>query len=212
MSRYSTDTAWRRMALVGALTACLAACSGGAKRTEATGEEPVYPADATARYARALGFMDAGDDARAIAELEQITSAYPEYAGPHVNLGIIHQRNGRPDAAMSALQRALEVCSSCAAAYNQLGILQRQQGRFADAEQAYLAAIEADPEYALAYFNLGVLYDLYRGRPDLALQYYEAYQARRRPAAEDRKDIVDTWIIDLQRRVGEPQKTAEVTG
>jgi tetratricopeptide (TPR) repeat protein len=186
-------------------------CGGGARLDRhAADSEAAYPADATSRYARALGYMDAGDDARAVAEFERIIATYPEYAGPHVNLGIIHERNGRPDAALSALQRAVEICSGCAAAYNQLGILQRRQGRFGEAEQAYLAAIESDPGYALAYFNLGVLYDLYQGRPELALQYYEAYQSRRRPVAEDQRDAVDNWIIDLRRRVGEPQKAAGV--
>jgi len=199
------------------LTLALAACGGSKPATRvavegvpAEGVVVDYPSEATSRYERALGYMDAGDDARAVAEFERVIEAYPDFAGPYVNLGIIHDRNGRPDAALLALQRAVEVCSGCAAAYNQLGILQRQQGRFQDAEQSYLAAIASNPEYALAYFNLGVLYDLYQGRPGLALQNYEAYKARRRPEAFEQKDVVDTWIIDLRRRVGAPQKTAEV--
>lgn len=200
-------------ALPGAiLIVTLAACGGSKVAKIEDGEQAPtieYPSEASQQYARALGFMDAGDDARAIAEFERVINAYPEYAGPHVNLGIIHRRNGRPDAAMLALQRAVTICSGCAAAYNQLGILEREQGRFGEAEQAYLAAIAADSNYALAYFNLGVLYDLYQGREELALQYYEAYRARRRPLATDKKDIVDKWIIDLRRRVGEPQKAAE---
>lgn len=202
-----------RATIFALLASLLVACGGSKVATRADGEQAVvdYPTDATSRYARALGFMDAGDDARAITEFERVIDAYPDYAGPHVNLGIIHRRNGRPDAAMLALQRAVEICTGCAAAYNQLGILEREQGRFDDAEQAYLAAIEADPGYPLAYFNLGVLYDLYQGRPDLALQYYESYKLRRRPDATEQKDVVDKWIIDLRRRVGEPPKAAEAT-
>ena len=109
---------------------------------------------------------------------------------------------------MLALRRAVELCSGCAAAYNQLGIQQREEGRFAEAEQSYLAAIAANPDYALAYYNLGVLYGLYQGRPDLALQYYEAYKERRRPEAVEQNDVVDKWIIDLRRRVGEPGQAA----
>lgn len=210
MSRRSTRHGWPRILLLASLGAGLGACGGGTtvSRTDAP-EEAVYPAEATSRYARALGFMDAGDDARAVAEFERVIESYPDYAGPHVNLGIIHRRNDRPDAAMLALERAVALCSGCAVAYNQLGIQQREQGRFAEAEQSYLAAIEANPDYALAYFNLGVLYDLYQGRPDLALQYYEAYRQRRRPEAIEQNDVVDKWIIDLRRRVGEPGKAAE---
>ena len=191
----------------------LAACGGSLPRAEVTPNAVAaqYPAAVTSRYARALGYMDAGDDEHAVQEFEHVIEGYPEYAGPYINLGIIHQRNSRPDAAMLALQRAITVCSDCAAAYNQLGIVQRERGEFAAAEKSYLAAIAADSGYALAYFNLGVLYDLYQDRPDLALQYYESFTERRRPEAVENKDVVDKWIIDLRRRTGEPQRAASMS-
>jgi tetratricopeptide (TPR) repeat protein len=198
-----------RIALLVCAACWLSACAGPGSRVS-DDVNAAFPADAKSRYARALGLMDAGKDDRAIAEFERVIVDYPDYAGPYVNLGIIHGRNDRPDAAMLALTRAVEVCSGCAAAWNQLGIAHRRHGRFEEAEMAYLAAIDANRDYALAYFNLGVLYDLYLGRPDLALANYEAYRARKRPAAADKKDVVDTWIIDLRRRVGGPQKAAEV--
>ena len=193
-----------------ALLILLAACGSigmpGSRQADDT--ESAYPAAATNSFARALGYMDAGDDIRAIQELESLLAEYPEFAGPSVNLGIIHGRNGRPDAAEEALRRAVGVCSSCASAYNQLGILQREQGRFSEAEQSYLNAIAADPEYALAYFNLAVLYDLYQGRSELALRYYQDY-LQRQPDAKG-NDMVNKWIIDLQRRVAKPERAAGV--
>ena len=45
----------------------LAGCGGGTKVVQEAGDAPApieYPSDATTRYARALGFMDAGDDRR----------------------------------------------------------------------------------------------------------------------------------------------------
>jgi tetratricopeptide (TPR) repeat protein len=109
---------------------------------------------------------------------------------------------------MAALERAIKVCRTCAAANNQLGIFQRQQGRFDDAEASYLRAISADPGYRLAYFNLGVLHDLYTGRPDLALEYYRSY-LERESEPESRK-LVEMWVTDLQRRIGKAQRTAQV--
>lgn len=169
-----------------------------------------YPATVMNRYARALGYMDAGNDSRAQHELEAFGETYPGYAGAQVNLGIIYDRRGRPDAAEAAFRRAVRVCAKCASAYNHLGISQRHKGLFDEAEQSYLLAIEADANYALAYYNLGVLYDLYRGRPDLALQYYEAYVERE----SDTADIEDVhkWIIDLKRRVNAPQRAAQSGG
>lgn len=169
-----------------------------------------YSSAVTNRYARALGYMDAGNDSRAQREFEAFGEAYPDYAGAHVNLGIIYDRNGRPDAAEAAFRRAVSVCAECASAYNHLGITQRHKGLFDEAEQSYLSAIEANPDYALAYYNLGVLYDLYRGRPDLALQYYEAYVERATEAAD--VEDVSKWIIDLRRRAGKPQRSAQSGG
>ena len=198
-----------RLLLLVAASITLAACGGRSVQTLEPEDGVVeYPAPATNSYARALGYMDAGEDSRAVQELEKLRSEYPEYGGPSVNLGIIHGRNGRPDAAEEAFRRAVEVCTSCASAYNELGILQRQQGRFEEAEQSYLHAIEADPEYALAYFNLGLLYDLYQRRSELALQYYEDY-LERAPDAKD-ADTVRKWIVDLQRRIGQPEKTVSL--
>ena len=127
MSRRSTDKGLARMPLLALLAAVLIGCGGGKIVQEDDGLALEYPVDATTRYSRALGFMDAGDDARATIEFEKLIETYPDYSGPYVNLGIIHNRNGRPDAAMVALQRAVEICSGCAAAYNQLGGQQSQE-------------------------------------------------------------------------------------
>ena len=188
------------------LGGCGMAGKGG--QSELSGEK--FSSTVTNRYAKALGYMDAGNDSRAQRELEAFGEAYPDYAGAQVNLGIIYGRSGRPDAAEAAFRRAVTVCAECASAYNHLGITQRYKGLFDDAEKSYLLAIEADPNYTLAYYNLGVLYDLYRGRPDLALQYYEAYVERETDAAD--LEDVRKWIIDLRRRVGEPQRAAQTGG
>ena len=185
----------------------LGGCVSTGKVDTGAGE---YSSTVTNRYARALGYMDAGNDSRAQSELEAFGESYPGFAGAQVNLGIIYGRSGRPDAAEAAFRRAVTVCSECASAYNHLGITQRQKGSFDDAEKSYLLAIKSDPQYGLAYYNLGVLYDLYRGRPDLALQYYEAYVEREADAAE--AEIVRKWIIDLRRRVGEPRRAANSGG
>jgi Tfp pilus assembly protein PilF len=213
MSPVLTDrraSGMKRLTLSALISLLIGGCGSLVPQAEDVGK--AYPAATTTRYAKALEFMDAGDDTRAVIEFEEFRSRYPDYSGPSVNLGIIHGRNGRPDAAMAAFQRALSNCTACAVAYNQMGILQRRQGEFASAEASYQKAIAADPGYALAYYNLGVLYDLYQGRLDLALKYYQGYVQHR--ADESTGDAVDKWIIDLQRRVGktEPGSAPEASG
>lgn len=206
MSPYSISRCATIVVALFLLNGCATTGSKSNSATSAGGES--YPAAATNKYSRALGFMDSGNDAKAVDEFESFGTQYPEYSGALVNLGILYGRNGRPDAAMAALERAIKICRTCAAANNQMGILQRQQGRFEDAEASYLRAISADPGYSLAYFNLGVLYDLYNGRPDLAVEYYQGY-LERETDPESRK-LVEMWIADLQRRLGATRRAARV--
>ena len=128
----------------------------------------------------------------------KLTLAYPDYAGPHVNLAIVFMATERDADAQAALNTALSLNPQHAQAHNQLGILARRQGRFADAEQAYEAALVADPNYALAHYNLGVLLDLYLHRAADALAHYEAYQA----LLPEPDKTVAKWIVDLRRRLG----------
>ncbi|MGI9330725.1 MAG: tetratricopeptide repeat protein [Gammaproteobacteria bacterium] len=175
--------------------------------TPATGEEAVqeFPADASDRYARALGYMDAGDDGQAAAAFRALATDYPDYAGPLVNLAIIESRAGNTADGIALLENAVVICTHCAPAWNQLGILLRRQGQFAEAEKSYQQALNLDPDYALAHYNLGVLYDLYQQQPAFAVQHYERYVALN----DDDTVLVDKWITDLRRRIGEPAQAAQ---
>lgn len=173
------------------------------------GDDPLeesIPAAATQAYDRALAAMLAGDKTEAELELEQLTLGFPDYPGPYVNLAILYRSSGRTSDAQEALDRALALAPGHPAANNQLGILHRTEGRFVAAEEAYLRAIEADPEYALAYYNLGVLLDLYLKRPAEALENYQRYQELQ----VEPNEMVGRWIIDLTRRVGATNSTAQV--
>jgi tetratricopeptide (TPR) repeat protein len=195
-----------------ALTIALGGCAGSAPtqvaETEGPGE-PVFPADAMERYARALGLMDAGNDAQAADEFRTLAADYPDYAGPLINLAILEARMGNIEAGVNLLSNAVVICETCAPAWNQLGILYRRQGRFSDAEAAYLKALAEDPNYALAHYNLGVLYDLYQQQPATAVEYYERYVAL---SADGEMTPVDMWIADLRRRIGAPAQTAKAEG
>jgi len=176
----------------------LAGCAAVSGPAGVDRDTPAYPRDAMRRYERGLGYMQAGADLRATEIFSALTDDYPGYAGPLVNLGIIHRRNGAADEAGTVLAKAVSVCTDCAAAWNELGILQRQTGLFESAEQSYLRAIEADPAYSLAYLNLGVLYELYQRRLPQALEYYEKFIAT--SGDERRVEEVRKWIADLKRR------------
>ena len=181
----------------------------GSSEQEAGGEPVearVIPPNVQTLYEQAVASMAAGDDMDASLRFQEFLLQYPDYSGAHVNLAIIHARNGDDVAVEASITDALILDPLQPQALNQLGLLLRRQGKFEAAENAYLKAVEADPDYALAHYNLGVLYDLYLQRLDAALHHYERYQEI---AGEDK--LVMRWIADLKRRVTASQRSANVT-
>lgn len=164
------------------------------------------PPRAMTLFEQAVAIMSTGDIVEAQFRFQEFLLQYPDYPGAHVNLAIIHARNGNDRAAQGSITDALIIDPEHPAALNQLGMLLRRQGKFLDAESAYMKAVTANPEYALAHYNLGVLNELYLRRFDVALLHFEYYQLL---TIEDKQ--VEKWITDLKRRVQVNQRTANVT-
>lgn len=149
-------------------------------------------------YARAMGMMEAGQDAAALDLLQTIATRAPSLSGPLVNQGVILLRQKQYAEAETRLLKALEINARNPYGYNLLGIALREQGKFANARAAYESALAIDPNYAKAHFNLGVLADLYEQDLPRALTHYERYQALQSKPDQ----VVANWIIDLQKRTG----------
>jgi tetratricopeptide (TPR) repeat protein len=137
-------------------------------------------------------------------EFKQLNAAYPQFAGPQLNLGLLYLHDARLPEAEAAFKAALQIAPANPIAGDELGIVERKLGKFADAEAAYLRAIAAEPNYAPAHLNLGVLYDLYLGQPQKALEQFERYIEI---AGENKQ--VSGWVIELRKRVGAPAPAAK---
>ena len=202
--------------LVVACSVVLSACASGPKPAKQAGQAQrgtnesgivrEVPPKAQTLYEQAVSAMAAGNALDAELRFKEFLLQYPDYPGAHVNIAIIYARQGNDKAVENSLTDALILDPQHPAALNQLGMLLRRQGRFMDAEAAYMKAVTADPEYALAHYNLGVLNELYLQRLDLALQHFERYQEL---GGDDEQ--VTKWIADLKRRLGNAQRTANVT-
>jgi len=197
----------------------LAGCASGPKPESRGGQDGItiggdglpvedrdVPPKAATLYEQAVAALAAGESVDAELRFREFLLQYPGYPGAHVNLAIIFVNRGDEKAAEDSLTDALIIDPDHAVALNQLGMLLRRQGKFQEAESAYLKAVTASPEYAFAHYNLAVLNDLYLQRLDTALAHYERYQEL---AGEDQQ--VQKWIVDLKRRIGATQRTANVT-
>ncbi len=137
-------------------------------------------------------------------EFKQLIVAYPQFAGPQLNLGLLYLHDSRLPEAEAAFQAALQATPANPIAGDELGIVERRLGKFAEAEAAYQRAIAAEPNYAPAHLNLGVLYDLYLSEPQKALEQFERYLE----IAGENKQVAG-WVIELRKRVGSPAPAAK---
>ncbi len=207
---------WSNLFVSVSLVALLASCGSTPSRAPSRAAPPPPAADssspadaaaaaavapvperAAAEYAQALQLMKAGKSGDAELEFQQLALAYPQFAGPQVNLGLLYLHDSRLTDAETAFKEALARNPGSAVAANELGIVERKLGKFDAAQAAYAQAIAAQPGYASAHLNLGVLYDLYLDQPQKALDEFERYVA----IAGDNKQVAG-WIAELHKRVG----------
>jgi len=159
---------------------------------------PEVPPRAQAEFDHAVGLMRAGNESEAEARFHELALAYPTFAGPDINLGILYRKAGRLVESEQALKAATTRNAASPSAWNELGVTLRLRGEFPEAATAYEHAISADPNFAPAHRNLGVVLDLYLGDPARALTEFERYQEL---SGEEKP--VSVWIAELRQRTGQ---------
>ncbi len=188
-------------ALLLALLLLLAGC-GGAATVKEEAVDSVAPTSSESKaneyFTQGLQALNSGDLVKAKGFFVAMSRLYSDYSGPYANLGLLHKKEGDPDAARRAFEYALSLNKGDPELYNQLAMLQRSQGEFKSALQNYQMGLEVDETYPNLHLNLGILYDLYMGDAEKALQHYQRYQAL--SPSKDRE--VELWITDLKRRIG----------
>lgn len=179
----------------------LSACSTTPIVIPEKSQETVVRVDeeAVQQYQQGLALQNAGKYKRAMAIYEQLQQTHPTYLGPLANLGVIAVIQERYEDAKQTFQQVIELRPNDKQALNYLGILARKTGEFEQAESYYRQALDIDPDYPDAIRNMGILLDLYRGRLEEALVFYEKYQSLQ--AEPDPK--VKDWIFDTKQRLQE---------
>lgn len=155
------------------------------------------PSAAAKLFAQATHALEANNLPDATATLQKLTGAYPQYASPFTDLGIVYARSGQEKAALAALARAIEMQPGDCRAQVQTGILLRHRHQFSAAEAAYKACLAHNPDYPPALLNLGILDEIYMGKWHDALASYQHYQAMQ-PSPDKR---IARWIAALSRQL-----------
>ena len=156
------------------------------------------PAALKQSFGDALGLMQNEDFVAAEILLLEITSNFPNYAGPWSNLAIAQSKQEKFEEALVSIDYALRQDERFCPAMSFKGVVLRELGKFKLAKEQYLAALECNPNDAMTLYNLGVLSDLYLHDNVAALSYYQQYLIAQ---GEQQDKTVESWVVDLKRRV-----------
>ncbi len=98
-----------------------------------------------------------GDDAGAVASLEEAIAIAPGNCLAHSNLGLAYLAVNRLDQAEASLRRAVALRPDWEPAHSNLGTVMHSAGRLEDAEACFTRAVELNPSSTQALTNLGNL-------------------------------------------------------
>ena len=115
---------------------------------------------------------EAGDHAKAIAELERLTQLNPKHADAWFNLGFLHDKTDHPVEAERCFRRAVELKPSLDRAWYGLGLVLIREGRLDEAVDALKENIKLQPFSPYGYYQLGMTYH-HLGRREDAWKVHE---------------------------------------
>jgi arylsulfatase A-like enzyme/cytochrome c-type biogenesis protein CcmH/NrfG len=131
--------------------------------------------------------VEAGATDKAIALLEAVVAAHPDYAEAYNSLGVASMRTGRHDRARAAFKKVLELDPTSAKAYENLAADELAAGELAAAVADLQRALELDPQLWDAMYNVSMALDAL-GRRDESRPYIERF-IREAPAQRYAQDI-----------------------
>ena len=116
------------------------------------------PDDAAGWHLRGLYYVDIGNSARAIADINEAVRLAPNNAEIWTDRGWAHWKQGSDDQAYDDYSRAIELNPDVPKAYYYRAWVWRRRGDHGNANMDFSKAIALDPEYAEAYQHRGISY------------------------------------------------------
>jgi len=119
--------------------------------------------------------------------------------------GLVYQRLGKIEEAMTMYQKAVEMDPSYAVALNDLGVTYELTGQKERAEEVYLQAVNIDPDFASTYSNLASLYEERQDLEQAALYWEKRIELGSGNDAWTQKAIAH--LDELNLMLGKPSRT-----
>lgn len=170
---------------------------------QASAPKPPDKGDPQQRFTAALELLKANDFAAAEEALSALIADFPQFSGPHANLGILLARSNRRSEAFAAFARAAQANPRNATAHNWLGVLYSESRDYVRARAAYERALDLRPDFALAHLNLAVLLDDKLGQSRAALPHYRRYQQL---AGKDDLRVL-AWVAEIEATLKDAEKS-----
>ena len=206
----------RGKVLCGILTVLVMVGAGGCGIMQGRTDNVLEPQGATA-FERALEYEEQQELKLAAKEYRRALEEDPADSRCWVNLGLIHEREGRKRHAVACWYKAIRVNPGDARAYNLLGNVWKENGQHTKAIAYYRRAIQADPKYADPHWNMAAAFRHLKMERDAGEHYLEFIQVA---SAYEHEDVVNAkiflaeldrkgMIIDRPEAVQEPTAFAE---
>ncbi len=148
-------------------------------------------------FKKALTDANEGRIEEAETQLSQLIELNVMLSGPAYNMAVLQYQKNNQQQAINYAQIAIDRNAYNQDARNLLAVISRQMNDFSKAEKLHKENLSIWGGYAEGYKNLGVLYDLYMGKPELAMPYYQQYNA----LFEENNRQVLGWVLDIKRRL-----------
>ncbi len=148
-------------------------------------------------------YFQRGELDKAAARYFRSTKKFPNFLRAHKNLGLIHARAGRFDAAIESLTKTVELGGADGTIFGLLGYSYLQKGQFASAESAYRNAVLVQP--TVVDWKLGL------GKCLFSQEKFGEAAALLSELIEKHADREDFWRLQASAYMGlkQPVKAAE---
>jgi len=158
-------------------------------------DKPAAPRVATTGQTQTPQSQISQSTAARILNIERMTRNEPDNAGTWQQLGNAYYDANKPEAAIAAYEKSLELDAEHPNVWTDLGTMYRRTGQFEKAIESYNKALQYNPTHQNALFNKGIVYlhDLNQKEKGIAVWevLLKANPTAKTPQGKPLKEFID---------------------